>query len=86
MVKYFVETTDEDFIIEVPEDDKIQVIFGDQYDSQARDEMRVVQREIIERKGKEYHNIQFNDHVLARYTGVKAVRCEHVVRIEPEVA
>ena len=86
MVKYFVETTDEDFIIEVPEDDKIQVIFGDQYDSQSRNEMRVVQREVIEREGKDYHSIQFNDHVLARYTDVKAVRCEHVTRTDPEVA
>ena len=83
MVKYFIETEEEDFIIDIPEDDKIQVIFGGQSNYGLADgELRVVEREILNSE----HNNQFNDHVLARYTGVKACRCEHVVRVEPEVA
>lgn len=80
MVKYYIATNDEDFILEVPEGDNIQVVWADSYGNQ--NEMRIVERK-SEQDG-EY--VKWNDHILARYEGVVSCRCEHVKRVDPEVA
>lgn len=75
MTKYFIDTPDEDFVIEVPEG--AQVIFN-----RNGGELKVVRREVILLEG----DVQYNDHVLARYQDVKACRSEEVKRLDPEVA
>ena len=88
-VKYFIETEDEDFVISIPKDDEIQVIFGsDNFGGESPRVLKVVQRTTLQNFNDQGHvdEHQFNDHVLARYEGVKACRCEHILRVEPEVA
>lgn len=85
MTKYYVETNDEDFIIDVPKD--AQVVMDNLYTKDVPvGELRVVQREIVETDNEWGVSRQFNDHVLACYQGVKACRSEQVKRLDPEVA
>lgn len=86
MTKYFIETKNEDFVIDVPADAQVvtDTIYGNN-DSPVG-ELRVVRREIVKNTGPDWANVQYNDHVLARWEGVVACRSEEVSRVDPEVA
>ena len=79
MTKYYIETSNEDFIIDVPEGAQVIMEHNGLTDSNL---MYVVHRDVI----KFDNDVEFNDHVLARYQGVKACRSEQVKRLDPEVA
>lgn len=86
MTKYFIESKNEDFIIDVPKDAQVvtDTIYGNN-DSPVG-ELRVIRREIVESDNEYGVSRQYNDHVLARYEGVVACRSEEVTRVDPEVA
>lgn len=86
MTKYFIETKNEDFVIDVPADAQVvtDTIYGNN-DSPVG-ELRVVRRQVVKNTGHDWSNVQYNDHVLARYEGVVACRSEEVSRVDPEVA
>ncbi len=85
MTKYYLETESEDFIIDVPTD--AQVVIDNLYTKDVPvGELRVVNRTVVETDNEWGVSRQFNDHVLARYQGVKACRSEQVKRLDPEVA
>lgn len=86
MTKYFVETKNEDFIIDVPADAQVvtDTIYGNN-DSPVG-ELRVVRRQIVSNDNEWGKSHNYNDHVLARYEGVVACRSEEVSRVDPEVA
>lgn len=74
--KYALETNDEDFIIEVPDDSYVSMLSGDQGLSWSVEVVRNITEDIFG-----------PNNTLAFYRGVKAVRClDEVKRDEPQVA
>lgn len=85
MTKYYVETENEDFIIDVPED--AQVVIENLYSKDVPvGELRVIRRTVVESDNEWGKGRIFDDKVLARYTGIVACRSEEVTRTDPEVA